>query len=105
MSETLPGGHSITIQNAIVCVSKWDLEAGASTGLHRHLLDYVVVPLTTGRLRVVTDEGLESFADLEPGGSYFRKAGAHHEVHNGGDLPLSFVEVEILTTEGRPGIG
>lgn len=99
MSSNTPGVCSTTIANERVRVGRWDLAVGTSTGVHRHPFDYVVVPLTAGRLRVVTSDGTQSIMDLEPGKSYFRNAGAVHEVQNGGNVPLSFVEVEILADE------
>lgn len=97
MSEPTATGLSITtIDNALVRVTRWNLAPGAGTGVHRHNFAYVVVPLTSGLLRVTNDQGDESVNHVEPGGSYFRQAGAVHEVSNDGNASLSFVEVEIL---------
>jgi len=99
MSVFTLGVCHTTVVNEKVRVSRWDLAAGTSTGVHRHSFDYVVVPLTTGRLQIIDSDGIQSTMGLEPGMSYFRNAGAIHEVRNGEEVPLSFVEVEILSDE------
>jgi len=64
--------------------------------VRRHEYDYVIVPITSGRMRVVEGGG-ESINELTAGISYFRKAGVEHDVINGGDRDLIFVEIELLS--------
>lgn len=75
-------------------VTRYRLPPGATTGAHRHEHDYVIVPVTSGRLRVVAN-GQEVFADLASGVSYARSAGVEHEVFNAGSGEMVFVEVEL----------
>lgn len=75
-------------------VTRYRLAPGATTGAHRHEYDYVIVPVTSGRLRVVSN-GQEIFADLASGVSYARPAGVEHEVFNAGPAEMIFVEVEL----------
>lgn len=75
-------------------VTRYRLAPGASTGAHRHEHDYVIVPVTSGRLRVVA-HGKEVFTDLASGVSYARPAGVEHEVFNAGSGEMVFVEVEL----------
>lgn len=82
------------VDNARIRVTRHRLAPGAHTGFHRHEYDYVVVPVTSGRMRIVQG-GTEAFADLAGGVSYFRAAGVEHDVFNGGDSELVFVEVEL----------
>jgi mannose-6-phosphate isomerase-like protein (cupin superfamily) len=84
------------VDNARARVTRHRLAPGAHTGFHRHEYDYVVVPVTAGRMRIVAG-GKESFADLAAGESYFRPAGVEHDVFNGGERELVFVEVELLS--------
>jgi len=86
------------IDNAQVRVTRHRLAPGAHTGFHRHEHDYVVVPVTAGRMRIVEggEGGKELFSDLSRGVAYFRPAGVEHDVFNGGDQELVFVEVEIV---------
>jgi len=83
------------VDNARTRVTRHRLAPGAHTGMHRHEYDYVVVPVTDGRMRIL-EAGKELFADLESGVAYFRPAGVEHDVFNGGDRELVFVEVELL---------
>jgi quercetin dioxygenase-like cupin family protein len=43
---------SIQVENERVIVTEWRFAPGAETGRHVHAHDYVVVPLTTGVLRL-----------------------------------------------------
>ncbi|MEE9596551.1 MAG: cupin domain-containing protein [Acidiferrobacterales bacterium] len=70
---------TIQIDNDRVIVTEWRFAPGAETGWHRHEYDYIVVPLTTGRLLLETKDGVGS-AKLGAGGSYFRKVGVEHNV-------------------------
>jgi beta-alanine degradation protein BauB len=83
------------IDNGRARVTRHRMAPGAHTGFHRHDYDYVIVPVTDGRLRVV-EGGRESISELTAGIAYFRTAGVEHDVINGGDQELVFVEVEFL---------
>jgi quercetin dioxygenase-like cupin family protein len=83
------------IENARTRVTRHRLLPGAHTGHHRHEYDYVVVPVTGGRMRVVAG-GKESFANTASGVAYFRPAGVEHDVFNGGTEEVVFVEVELI---------
>ena len=87
------------VDNDVVRVTEWRLKPGETTGHHRHDYDCVVVPLTSGTLRLVAADG-ESAVELTPGTSYFRSAGVAHEAINGGAAALAFVDVEM---KDRPG--
>ncbi|WP_417519325.1 cupin domain-containing protein [Minwuia sp.] len=77
-----------------VVVTEWRFAPGAHTGWHRHEMDYVVVPGTTGELTIETSEGL-SKAPLTAGVSYNRGEGVEHDVINDNDFEFVFVEVEL----------
>ncbi|MFF2307992.1 cupin domain-containing protein [Streptomyces sp. NPDC058128] len=78
-----------------VRVTRWDFQPGQSTGNHVHAYDYVVVPVTDGRTRVITPDGRSTLSELRAGESYARSAGSEHEVVNAGTEPLAFVEIEL----------
>jgi beta-alanine degradation protein BauB len=84
------------IENKRARVTRHKMAPGASTGFHRHEYDYVIVPVTDGRMRVV-EGGRETLNELKAGVSYFRPAGVEHDVINGGDHELIFVEIEIVS--------
>ncbi len=83
------------IDNERTRVTRHRLPPGTHTGFHRHEHDYVVVPVTAGRMRIV-EAGEERFSDLSPGVAYFRSAGVEHDVFNGGQEELIFVEIELV---------
>jgi quercetin dioxygenase-like cupin family protein len=82
------------IENDRAIVTEWRFAPGAATGWHRHAYDYVVVPLTTGTLRI-RDEKAETDADLVAGRSYYRPLGVEHDVANVNPHEFVFVEVEL----------
>ena len=85
---------TVQIDNETVRVTEWRFAPGAATGYHRHAYDYVVVPMTTGRLKL-DEPGGTRYADLTAGQSYTRSAGVEHDVINANEFPFVFVEIEI----------
>ncbi len=85
---------TVEVDNDFARVTRWSFAPGAETGWHVHAMDYVVVPLTNGRLRLETPDG-DHHADLVEGRAYARKAGVEHNVVNANDHDFVFVEVEI----------
>lgn len=96
MSTISPPSAVATVQvdDQRVRVTEWRFAPGAQTGWHRHELDYVVVPMTTGRLRLETASS-EAIAELVIGQSYSRQAGVEHNVINANPYELVFVEIEL----------
>lgn len=80
-------------------VTEWRFAPGAETGWHIHGHDYVIVPLTDGRLDLGLPDGGEASADLRQGVPYSRRTGVAHNVVNGGDAPLAFLEVEAVESD------
>jgi quercetin dioxygenase-like cupin family protein len=85
---------TVQVDTERVRVTEWRFAPGDSTGYHRHELDYVVVPLTTGQL-LLREPGGERRADLVAGRSYARSAGVEHDVVNVNPGPFVFVEIEL----------
>jgi quercetin dioxygenase-like cupin family protein len=81
-------------ENERMRVTEWRFAPGASTGCHRHELDYCVVPLTTGSLTIETPTGTV-IAELVTGQSYFRQAGVEHDVINANAFDFAFVDIEL----------
>jgi quercetin dioxygenase-like cupin family protein len=88
---------TVQIENDLVRVTEWRFPPGTSTGWHRHEHDYVVVPMTTARLRIFSAHG-EAAGDLVTGQAYFRAAGVEHEVVNDNPFEVVFVETELKQT-------
>jgi len=85
---------TVQVENERIKVTEWRFAPGAATGWHRHAYDYVVVPMTTGRL-CLENEGESHLAELTAGKSYARLSGVEHDVINANDFEFVFVEVEI----------
>nr|WP_319387556.1 cupin domain-containing protein [uncultured Roseibium sp.] len=78
-----------------VRVTRFDFAPGAETGWHRHEMDYVITALTDCNM-LLEEPGGESREVLVPAGTVYRRdEGVEHNVINGGDEPMSFVETEL----------
>jgi quercetin dioxygenase-like cupin family protein len=84
---------TIQVENDRFIVTEWRFAPHAHTGWHRHAHDYVVVPLTTGRLLLETTNGPVA-AELVSGSAYAREAGVEHDVINDNADEFVFVEIE-----------
>lgn len=87
--------HTLQVDDARVRVTEWRFAPGAHTGHHVHELDYVVVPLTAGRLRQILPDGGIRETDLAVGQSYARPKGVEHDVVNPNPHVFAFVEIEL----------
>jgi quercetin dioxygenase-like cupin family protein len=85
---------TVQVENDRVIVTEWRFAPGADTGHHVHAHDYVVVPLTSGILRLEEGAGTRDSA-LTAGVSYARPAGVSHNVINVNDHEFRFVEIEL----------
>jgi quercetin dioxygenase-like cupin family protein len=83
------------IDDARVRVTRFDFNPGDETGWHVHGMDYVITTLTECRMRL-EEPGGETREVLIPAGTvYRREQGVEHNVINGGDAPMSFIETEL----------
>ena len=78
-----------------VRVTRWDFDPGAETRWHRHEMDYVVTTLTPCSFLLEEPGGGTRRVDMEAGSVYRRDEGVEHNVVNGGDQPMAFIEVEL----------
>lgn len=85
---------TVQVDNERILVTLWRLPPGGDTGYHVHGRDYVVVPITSGALRLEEPEGVRD-VPLEAGASYARPAGVSHNTINPGDSEFCFVEIEL----------
>lgn len=86
---------TVHIDNERTRVTAWRFAPAAATGYHRHAYDYVVVPLTTGTLKLIGPDGSETLAELAAGTPYFRQAGVEHNVINANAYEFVFVDIEF----------
>lgn len=85
---------TVQIDNDRVRVTRWAFPPGAETGWHRHEMNYVVVPQTTGPLLLETADG-EITSQLTTGQAYYRPVGVEHNVVNPADTEFVFIEIEL----------
>jgi quercetin dioxygenase-like cupin family protein len=85
----------VQVRNGRVIVTEWRFAPGAETGQHVHAHDYVVVPLTSGVLRLEEPAGARE-VQLETGVSYARAAGVAHNVINANTFEFRFIEIELI---------
>jgi beta-alanine degradation protein BauB len=86
---------TILIENDLTVTTEWRFAPGAETGWHRHGMDYVVVPMTTGTLLLEEPGGGSRHAPLTAGKPYFRGEGVEHNVVNANDHEFVFIEIEL----------
>lgn len=84
----------IIADNERVRIVRYLLAPGASTGWHRHELDYVIVPYGVCRVLVRSATGTIE-ATMTEDAPYFRARGAEHDVANPTDAPITFLEIEL----------
>lgn len=86
---------TVLVDDARVRVTRFEFTPGAETGWHRHGHDYVITAITDCPM-LLEDPGGGGRTVLVPAGTtYRRNAGVEHNVVNGGDAPMCFVEVEL----------
>jgi beta-alanine degradation protein BauB len=78
----------------IARITRWDFVPGAATGWHIHGWPYFVVLLTDAVVRIHDGENVND-VPMSAGHSYMRPAGVTHDVMNGGDKPMAFIEIEV----------
>lgn len=83
------------IDDARTRVTRFDFEPGQQTGWHTHAMDYVITALTDCNMKVELPGGEVKANNVTAGSVYRRDEGIEHNVINGGDAPMSFVEVEL----------
>jgi quercetin dioxygenase-like cupin family protein len=86
---------TVLVDDERVRVTRFDFAPGAETGWHRHDMDYVVTPVTDCHFLLEEPGGAARRVEMPAGAAYRRPAGVEHNVVNGGEAPMSFVEVEL----------
>ncbi|MET1415661.1 cupin domain-containing protein [Roseibium sp. HPY-6] len=93
--QRTPATATQLIDDDRVRVTRFDFEPGAETGWHRHEMDYVITTLTECKM-LLEEPGGETREVVIPAGTVYRRdEGVEHNVINGGDAQMSFVETEL----------
>jgi quercetin dioxygenase-like cupin family protein len=91
---TTPAVPTIQRDDDDIRITRWDFLPGAVTGWHTHAWPYFVVMLSDGILR--RHDGVKVVdSPMKAGESFSRGSGVQHDVMNGSEHPLAFVEIEI----------
>ena len=93
-----PAVPTVQQDDAVARITRWDFAPGAATGYHTHGWPYFVVMLTDAVMKIEAG-GAVSEVRLAAGQSYRRPAGIEHDVMNGAEVPMAFVEIEIKRPE------
>lgn len=95
---TIPAVPTVQRDDDDLRITRWDFAPGAVTGWHTHGWPYFVILLTPAVLLV--HNGAEvSETVLVAGQAYNRPSGAQHDVMNGSEHPIAFVEIEVKRPE------
>jgi beta-alanine degradation protein BauB len=93
-----PAVPTVQSEDANMRITRWDFAPGAATGWHTHGWPYFVVMLTDAIMKIEAG-GAVNEVELKAGQSYQRPAGIEHDVMNGSDHAIAFVEIEIKRHE------
>jgi len=94
-----PAVPTIQQEDSTVRITRWDFAPGAATGWHTHGWPYFVVMLTDAVMKIEAPDGTVSEVRRKVGESYQRPTGVEHDVLNGSEHPMAFVEIEIKRPE------
>lgn len=83
------------IDDERVRVTRFDFKPGAQTGWHRHEMDYVICAITDCQMELKEPGGNMRQVLVAAGTTYRRDKGVEHNVINGGNVAMSFVEIEL----------
>jgi quercetin dioxygenase-like cupin family protein len=93
-----PAVATVQQEDTTVRITRWDFAPGAATGWHTHGWPYFVVMLTDAVMKIEA-AGVVSEVRRKAGESYQRPAGIEHDVMNGSEHRIAFVEIEIKRPE------
>jgi quercetin dioxygenase-like cupin family protein len=83
------------VDDQLVRVTRFEFTAGAETGWHTHVMDYVITAVTDCQMQLEDPDGQVRNVLVPAGAAYRRDAGVLHNVIDTGADPMVFVEVEI----------
>jgi quercetin dioxygenase-like cupin family protein len=90
-----PIGDKVIFENDAVRVWTFSVGPGGLKPMHRHDLDYVIVPLSGGRVEITTIEGRSRIGEDKVGEVIWQDAGETHQLQNLNDFPYRNILVEL----------
>jgi len=97
MNKRAQAVAQVKLETPRVRITEYRFAPQAETGWHRHGYDYIVVPLTSGRLLLEQPDGSKQSAELRLHQPYARNVGVEHNVINDNAFELAFLEIELLS--------
>jgi len=97
MNKRAQAVAQVKLETPRVRITEYRFTPQAETGWHRHGHDYIVVPLTSGRLLLEQPDGSTQNAELRLHQPYARPVGVEHNVINDNAFELAFLEIELLS--------
>jgi beta-alanine degradation protein BauB len=97
--ELGPIGDKVIFENDAVRVWTFSVGPGGIKKMHRHDLDYVIVPMTGGKAEITTIEGKARLTEDKVGSIIWQDAGETHQLKNLNDHEYRNILVEL---KGRP---
>ena len=76
-------------------VTRFVFQPDQETGWHEHEYDYVITAVTDCDMKIENPDGEETSVFVKAGDAYRRNTGVKHNVINNGQLPMTFVEIEL----------
>jgi quercetin dioxygenase-like cupin family protein len=86
---------TLLVDDERVRVTRFDFAPGAETGWHRHGFEYVIAAISECRMLLEEPGRGTREVTVPPGAAYRRDAGVEHNVINGSEAAMAFVEVEL----------
>lgn len=96
-----PIGTQVLFENDAIRVWAVVVEPGSRQPWHRHLLPYLIVPLTGGDIEIESVDGVVRRPKETVGEVIWRSAGELHELRNIGSLVYRNILVEMKSTESN----
>lgn len=90
-----PIGDKVIFENDAVRVWTFSVGPGGLKPMHRHELDYVIVPLSGGKVEITTIEGRARIGEDKVGEIIWQDAGETHQLRNLSDFPYRNILVEL----------
>ena len=100
--ELGPIGSYVLFENDAIRVWAVSVEPGSRHSWHRHLLLYLIIPLTGGEIEIESVDGTLRRPKEIIGQAVWREAGEVHELRNVGTSHYRNVLVELKAPAGSP---
>ena len=84
-----------------VRITRFDFDPGQETGWHVHEYNYVITAITDCFMVIQHPDGTQTRSEVHAGSAYSRNAGVRHNVINDSERQMSFIEIEIMNSQGN----